>query len=108
MNSRMSMTKTVMAPFCEVRHVSSGELTSAAITEAVLAICRHRPHRATFNIHEHFGALHHAIFVRDLNGAQVIVDVLLLRHAGNRRIGPPALAAGDAYGLARDTGRSRP
>lgn len=107
MNLRMSMTKTVIAAFCEVSHVSSGEFISAAIAEAVLAIWRHRPHRARFNRHERFGALHHTIFVRDLNGAQVIIDALLLRHAENCRI-RPALVAGDAYGLARGTGRSRP
>ncbi len=73
----------------EDRPVSSDELTSAVIAEAVLAVWRHRPHQARFGGREHFGALYDTIFTADLNGAQAVIAALLHRHAENHRKRPP-------------------
>ena len=69
--------------------MSSEELTSAVVAEAVLAVWRHRPHQARFRSREHFGALYKTIFTGDLNGAQAVIAALLHRHAENHRKRPP-------------------
>ena len=71
------------------RPVTSNEVTSAVVAEAVLAIWRHRPHQARFRSREHFGALYDRIFTADLNGAQAVIAALLHRSAENRRKRPP-------------------
>ncbi|GEO82458.1 AIPR family protein [Pararhodospirillum oryzae] len=70
--------------------VEAGEITSAVAAEAVLAVWRHRPHAARFQVKEHFGSYYDLIFSPDLNGAQVVMAVLLLRWAENKRKRPPA------------------
>jgi hypothetical protein len=69
--------------------VSSGELTSAAVAEAVLAVWRRRPHQARFNVSEHFGKLYDVIFSKDLNGTQVVIASTIWRFTENRRRRPP-------------------
>ncbi len=64
-------------------------ITSATAAEAVLAVWRHRPHAARFRATEHFGKLYDQIFTPDLNGAQTVIAVLLLRFAENKRKRPP-------------------
>ena len=76
-------------PKREERSAASGELTSALVAEAVLAVWRHRPHQAKFRRREHFGALYDTIFTPSLNGAQAIIAALVLRQAENRRKRPP-------------------
>ncbi|TAA74712.1 MAG: AIPR protein [Candidatus Electronema aureum] len=66
------------------------DITSGTAAEAVLSIWRHRPHQAKFMTGEHFGKLYDTIFTADLNGAQVIIAVLLFRIAENRRKRPEA------------------
>ena len=80
-------------PKREERSAASGELTSALVAEAVLAVWRHRPHQAKFRRREHFGALYDTIFTPSLNGAQAIIAALVLRQAENRRKRPPQEAA---------------
>lgn len=65
------------------------DITSAAVAEAVLAVWRHRPHQARFLATEHFGKLYDQIFTDDLNGAQAVIAVLLMRIAENKRKRPP-------------------
>ncbi|MCP4695447.1 MAG: AIPR family protein [Gammaproteobacteria bacterium] len=64
------------------------DMTSGAAAEAVLAVWRQKPHQAKFFSREHFGKLYHTIFTDNLNGAQVIIAVLLYRIAENRRKRP--------------------
>lgn len=66
----------------------SSDITSGTAAEAVLAVWRQAPHQAKFFSREHFGKLYHQIFTDSLNGAQVIVAVLLYRIAENRRKRP--------------------
>lgn len=66
------------------------DITSGTAAEAVLSIWRHRPHQGKFMTGGHFGKLYDTIFTADLNGAQVIVAVLLFRIAENRRKRPAA------------------
>lgn len=61
------------------------DITSATAAEAVLAVWRHQPHQAKFRTTEHFGRLYPTIFTEQLNGAQVILAVLLFRIAENHR-----------------------
>ncbi|HFE46237.1 MAG TPA: abortive phage resistance protein, partial [Nannocystis exedens] len=68
-------------------------VSSKVAAEATLAIWRQRPHQAKFRTTEHFGTLYDTIFTKDLNGAQVVLAVLLLRFAENRRKRPPEDAA---------------
>ena len=68
---------------------STNEVTNATVAEAVLAIWRKRPHQARFLATEHFGKLYDHIFSPDLNGAQAVIAVLLLRYAESRRKRPP-------------------
>ena len=68
------------------------DITSGAAAEAILAVWRNAPHQAKFLTREHFGKLYPAVFAAALNGAQVVVAVLLYRIAENHRRRP---AAGD-------------
>jgi hypothetical protein len=69
---------------------SPRDITSATLAEAVLAVWRDRPHQARFNAGDHFGVLYDKIFTKDVNGAQAVIAVLLLRFAENKRKRPPA------------------
>ena len=64
------------------------DITSATAAEAVLAVWLRQPHRAKFRATEHFGRLYSSIFTEALNGAQVILAVLLFRIAENHRKRP--------------------
>ena len=66
----------------------STNITTGTAAMAVLSVWRQEPHRAKFYGREHFGRLYHQIFTDDLNGAQVIIAVLLYRFAENRRRRP--------------------
>lgn len=66
------------------------DITSGTAAEAVLSIWRHRPHQGKFMTSGHFGKLYDTIFTSELNGAQVIIAVLLFRIAENRRKRPAA------------------
>lgn len=68
---------------------SRTEITIATAAEAVLSVWRHNPQQAKFRSGAHFGSLYKTIFSEDLNGAQVILAVLLFRFAENRRRRPP-------------------
>lgn len=60
------------------------DITSGAAAEAVLAVWRRRPQQAKFMASEHFGKLYQEIFGKDLNGAQAVIAVLLLRIAESK------------------------
>jgi hypothetical protein len=64
------------------------DITTGAAAEAVLAVWRQAPHQAKFLTREHFGKLYDTIFTESLNGAQVIIAVLLYRIAENHRRRP--------------------
>ncbi len=64
------------------------DITSGAAAEAILAVWRCAPHQAKFLTREHFGKLYDKIFDNTLNGAQVIIAVLLYRIAENHRRRP--------------------
>jgi hypothetical protein len=64
------------------------DITSGTAAEAVLSIWRRRPHQGKFMTSGHFGKLYDIIFTDDLNGAQVIIAVLLFRIAENKRKRP--------------------
>lgn len=66
----------------------ASDITSGAAAEAVLSVWRQAPHQAKFLIREHFGKLYDTIFRTDLNGAQVVIAVLLYRIAENHRRRP--------------------
>lgn len=68
--------------------VKPTELTGGTAAEAVLSVWRERPQQAKFRTTEHFGKLYDQIFTEDLNGAQVIIAVLIFRIAENRRKRP--------------------
>ena len=70
--------------------LTPNDITVATAAEAVLAVWRERPQRAKFRGGDHFGALYDQIFTEDLNAAQVVSAVLLLRIAENKRKRPPA------------------
>lgn len=65
------------------------DITAGAAAEAVLAVWRRKPQLARFRASEHFGKLYDEIFTNDLNGAQVVLAVLLWRIAENLRKRPP-------------------
>jgi hypothetical protein len=65
------------------------DISSATAAEAILSVWRERPHQAKFYGREHFGKLYDLIFSDDLNATQVIIAVLLFRHAENVRRRPP-------------------
>lgn len=64
------------------------EITAGAAAEAILAVWRKAPHQAKFLTREHFGKLYSTIFPADINGAQVVLAVLLYRIAENHRRRP--------------------
>ena len=64
------------------------DITTGTAAEAVLAVWRRAPHQAKFYNRDHFGKLYSSIFTESLNGAQVIMAVLLYRFAENRRRRP--------------------
>lgn len=64
------------------------DITSRTAAEAILAVWRNAPHQAKFLTREHFGKLYPVIFTPAINGAQVIVAVLLYRIAENHRRRP--------------------
>jgi len=66
------------------------DITSAVAAEAVLAVWRRRPQQAKFQSQEHFGGLYDQIFTDSLNGAQVVLAVLLYRKAETYRKASPA------------------
>lgn len=66
----------------------SVDITAGAAAEAILAVWREAPHQAKFLTREHFGKLYNVVFPGDLNGAQVVLAVLLYRIAENHRRRP--------------------
>ncbi|MFH0809615.1 MAG: AIPR family protein, partial [Pseudomonadota bacterium] len=62
-------------------------VTSSTVAEAVLSIWREKPHQAKFRRGEHFGVLYNEIF-KDLNAAQAMLAVLILRYVENQRKRP--------------------
>lgn len=64
------------------------DITIGTAAEAILAVCLKKPHQAKFFAREHFGKLYGDIFNDTLNGAQVIISVLLYRIAENHRRRP--------------------
>ena len=72
----------------EITTKSSTDITPGIAAIAVLSVWRQEPHRAKFYGHDHFGKLYDKIFTDNLNGAQVIIAVLLYRFADNRRRRP--------------------
>jgi hypothetical protein len=64
------------------------DITSEIAAEAILSVWRKAPHQAKFFTREHFGKLYETIFTNDLNGAQLIIAVLLYRISENRRKRP--------------------
>ncbi len=67
----------------------SSDITSGTAAEAILSVWRRRPQQARFMAGEHFGKLYEEIFGRSLNGAQLVIAVLLFRIAENKRKRPP-------------------
>ncbi len=64
------------------------DITPGAAAEAILSVWRALPHQAKFRNSEHFGRLYDQIFTTTLNGAQVIIAVLIYRFSENRRRRP--------------------
>lgn len=64
------------------------DITAGAAAEAILAVWREAPHQAKFLTREHFGKLYGTVFPNDVNGAQVVLAVLLYRIAENHRRRP--------------------
>ena len=62
-------------------------ITSSSVAEAVLAVWRHAPHQARFMRNEYFGKLYDKIFT-DLNAAEAVTAVLILRKVENLRKRP--------------------
>lgn len=65
------------------------DITSSVAAEAILSAWRRAPQQARFRNAEHFGRLYGGIFSEDLNGAQLVIAVLLYRIAENKRKRPP-------------------
>jgi hypothetical protein len=65
------------------------DISSRAAAEAVLSVWRRQPQQAKFMASEHFGKLYGEIFRKDLNGAQTIIAVLLLRLTESKAKRPP-------------------
>ncbi|HET9646358.1 MAG TPA: AIPR family protein [Burkholderiaceae bacterium] len=64
------------------------DITAGAAAEAILAVWRAAPHQAKFLTREHFGKLYGTVFPASVNGAQVVLAVLLYRIAENHRRRP--------------------
>ncbi len=70
--------------------VKPTDITAGAAAEALLAVWRAAPHQAKFLTREHFGKLYSTVFPANINGAQVVLAVLLYRIAENHRRRPVA------------------
>ncbi|MDJ0901830.1 MAG: AIPR family protein [Xenococcus sp. MO_188.B8] len=68
--------------------IKTTDITSGVAAQALLSVWRQKPHQAKFFTREHFGKLYNLIFTEQLNGAQVVIAVLLYRIAENRRKRP--------------------
>ena len=68
--------------------IKTTDITSGVAAQALLSVWRQKPHQAKFFTREHFGKLYDLIFTEQLNGAQVVIAVLLYRIAENRRKRP--------------------
>lgn len=68
--------------------IRATDITSGVAAEAILSVWRRKPHQAKFFSREHFGKLYSQIFTDSLNGAQVVLAVLIYRIAENRRKRP--------------------
>lgn len=66
------------------------DITAGAAAEAILSVWRAAPHQAKFLTREHFGKLYSTVFPKNINGAQVVLAVLLYRIAENHRRRPVA------------------
>ncbi len=66
----------------------SDVITPGVAASSILAIWRGRPHVAKFRISDHFDKLYDLIFNDDLNGAQLVIAVLILRFVENERKRP--------------------
>jgi hypothetical protein len=64
------------------------DITAGAAAEAILAVWREAPHQAKFLTREHFGKLYETVFPSNINGAQVVLAVLLYRIAESHRRRP--------------------
>jgi len=65
------------------------DISVSAAAEAVLSVWRERPQRAKFRQGELFDKSYEEIFTHDLTASQVVLAVLLLRIAENKRKRPP-------------------
>jgi hypothetical protein len=66
----------------------SSDITAGSAAEAILSVWRAAPHQAKFLTREHFGKLYATVFPASINGAQVVLAVLLYRIAENHRRRP--------------------
>lgn len=64
------------------------DITTGVAAQALLAVWREAPHQAKFLTREHFGKLYPTVFPATLNGAQLVLAVLLYRIAENHRRRP--------------------
>lgn len=53
--------------------------------QAIYAVWKEQPHLAKFKRKELFGSLYDKVYTRDLNGAQVVIAVLIYRYCDNQR-----------------------
>jgi hypothetical protein len=65
--------------------LADGDISSAAAAQAVLSVWRRRPQQAKYQGGEHFGKFYETIFTNDLNGAQVVLAVDLVRYVERKR-----------------------
>ena len=66
-------------------NVRSNDITLGNAAEAILSVWLKMPNKAKFRTSEHFGSLYNQIFNDKLNGAQVIIAVLIYRIAERHR-----------------------
>ncbi len=67
----------------------ANEISVGTAAEAILCVWRGRPQQAKFRSGDHFGKLYDEIFTKDLNGAQLVMAVLIFRIAESKRRRPP-------------------
>lgn len=67
-------------------------ITTWVAASAILSIWRKQPHLAKFRSSDHFGKLYETIFSDNLNGAQLIIAVLILRFVENERKRPSIIS----------------
>jgi hypothetical protein len=67
------------------------DITAGIAAESLLAVWRTAPQQAKFLTREHFGKLYSIVFPSNVNGAQVVLAVLLYRIAENHRRRPAEL-----------------